>query len=510
MKKILFVFLTALISNIFSADLIRILPVTDEILQITFDEGHIDYFGHGGNRYDGNVIYYDALKIPDAVNVEKYRVNSSDDSNYLESLNPLYIGRKAKGVDFNNLYEPSEPQSIKHHWIYLQLPYPLKSGKSYKIILDDIASNFNQYEFVFDEFQLRSPALHVNQIGFVPDAPKFAYLSHFMGSFDHDLHHNGGLELDHFQGNSFFVVRMEDDSVVFSGEIEKRTDKEQTTDFTKDEFENKSSVTRADIWQCDFSSFNQPGEYRIVVENIGCSYPFEIREDIYREPYYFLAKGMFTHRQGIIQDLGYYWEGLQYPADHRTDQGINMYYFADKKDHHTSEVTSNDSLVTGIWGWYHDAGDWDGYAHHFRVPLTLLLLYDMKPENFGDGDLKNRYKMNDSDPWIDEGENGIADLLDEAAWLVRFYKRSWDALRAQGYEDAGVPGYVGVDAGSEDGIPSWEDTRDLALYGGNGVMMAYIYAASAAWLSICLDKNGGGEIDTLDSSAWLDESIQAY
>ena len=38
-------------------------------------------------------------------------------------------------------------------------------------------------------------------------------------------------------------------------------------------------LTGADVWECDFSAFNKPGEYRLVVEGIGCSSVFTIGEN---------------------------------------------------------------------------------------------------------------------------------------------------------------------------------------------------------------------------------------
>lgn len=159
-----------------------------------------------------------------------------------------------------------------------------------------------------------------------------------------------------------------------------------------------------------------------------------------------------------------------------------------------------------MWGWYHDAGDWDGYTHHYRVPMTLLSLYDLKPENFGDGDIGQTYKESEESEWIRQGENGVPDLLDEAMWLVQFYKRVKDRMIAHGYSDGGVPGYAGADAGAD--VPSWKDDRDLALKGGDIVQNTYHYAATAAWLAICLNKSVDGEHP--DSPGWLEEAIDAY
>lgn len=488
---------------LFSADLVRVLPVTDRILQVTFDEGHIDYFGIYEDRYKGNKIYYEALDLSAATDLNRYAMSSADDPAYAVPTHPLHKGSKGKGVDFNNIYDAQEPKVIKHYWIYLELPTAMKTGMTYTLELKQLAGNVNEYTFTYDPFVLRSPAVHVNQIGFVPDAPKYAYASHFMGGFDTEIHQNGGLNLHEYAGNAFHVVRVSDRQIVYSGTMSLQQPK-TAVDFTRDDFEHPN-MTLADVWQCDFSEFKTPGEYKIVVQGLGCSYPFEIARDIYREPFHYTSRAMFTQRQGIIQEIE---PGLVYPRDHRTEDGLEMKYFPNLSGQGKFDPAEAEGNVVGIWGWYHDAGDHDGYAHHYRVPMTLLALYDLKPENFTDGDVNAIYKTDDSEPWIHEGENGLPDLLDEAMWLIKFYKRAKDSLKAQGYSDGGVPGYVGVDAGADGGVPCWEDNRIMALKGGKMVAMTYRYAACAAWLAICLDKFQGAEHP--QSAGWINEARAAY
>jgi hypothetical protein len=492
-------------NKIFAADLIRIQPLTDKILVLHFDEGHIDYFGKNENRFNGNRIYYSPLDLVSAQKPENYQVSSPDDDHFRDPKLPIAIGRKAKGVDFNNIYDAGEPAAIKHHWIYLELPHSLQRGKTYTVALNDFAANVNQFTFIYEEKKLRSPAIHVNQIGFVPAAPKYAYLSHFMGSFDTETHPNGALNLDAFAQSVFHLVRQEDDSVVFSGKITKQRDKNDA-DFNRTDIDfTHPNMTRADVWECDFSAFRIPGEYRIVVERMGCSYPFEIKEDVYRDPYYFTSRAMFTQRQGIIQEIE---PGLNYPRDFREEDGTKIRYFPELKDEEAFDPAGGVGEVKGIWGWYHDAGDWDGYASHYSVPMGLLALFDLKPENFGDGDVHAKYKLAENEAWINEGENGLPDVLDEARWLIQFYQRTKNALIAQGYSTGGVPGYVGVDAGAIDGRPSWEDTRVLALKGADSVLVTYRYAACAAYLAVCLNKFQQGLHP--ESENWISEAETAY
>lgn len=74
-----------------------------------------------------------------------------------------------------------------------------------------------------------------------------------------------------------------------------------------------------------------------------------------------------------------------------------------------------------------------------------MLLYDLAPGGFHNGDVGNRYQLHEYDEWIDEGQNGIPDLLDETVWLLNYYKRARHVLKEYG-GTGGVPGYTGRDA----------------------------------------------------------------
>jgi len=486
-----------------AADLIRIQPVTDKILVLYFSEGHIDYFGIGQERSRGNRVYYSRLDTAAAAVLSNYIISSPDDIRYQSGQGPIAIGRKAKGESFNDLYAAPMPRVLMAHWIYLELPFSMNQGGTYTVKLNNLASNVNAYTFLFDAFSLRSPAIHLNQIGMVPGAPKYAYLSQWMGSFDTPDHPAGALNLDRYYYAPFHLVRSSDGTIVFSGSISRHRHK-TAADFSSTTFSNKN-FTRADVWQCDFSSFNTPGEYRLVVEKMGCSYPFEIGGDVYRQAYHLTSRALFTQRQGVNKEIE---PGLIYPRDHRTEDGIVMNYYPELKTEGSFDPNQGKGSVTGVWGWYHDAGDWDTYPDHYVVPMTLLALYDLKPENFGDGDVGGKYQVDAGEAWIDEARNGLPDLLDEAQWLIKYYKRTREALIAQGYSTGGIPGYAGVDAGAESGTASWQDKRVMALKGADSVLMAYRYAACAAYLCTGLDKFAGGVHP--ESPAWIGEAKTAY
>jgi hypothetical protein len=143
-------------SFIEASDLVRVLPVTNKIIMVQFDEGHIDYFGLHQDRYNGNVLYYSLLDIAAAEDKNNYTIKSTNDGNYSSGKKPVNLGRKSKGVEFNNIYEAGEPKFLSEHLIYLELPNAMASGKTYTLSLNNLASNTNGITFTFDAKNIRS------------------------------------------------------------------------------------------------------------------------------------------------------------------------------------------------------------------------------------------------------------------------------------------------------------------------------------------------------------------
>lgn len=515
----LFLIITATVAihlKINASDLVKVSPVTDKILVIYFDDGHIDY-GSASEGWKGNVVYNNPLNVFSAVQVNSYTIASTDDSNYSEPQKPLYVGRKSKGTDFNVPWAGAN-QWVQEHWIYIELPKPLSRGKTYSINLgNDLQAsvqNKKSISFLYNEFSTWSPLIHVNQIGYKTTAPaKYAYLSQWMGDFNSGIHQSGGLDLSELNGTPFHLVNQDEGRIVYSGKIELRRtktnqDSKPGNNASFDEFAPERNYTHADVWQCDFSEVKTPGNYRIVVERAGCSYPFKISEDPYFEPFYTCMKGLFVQRQGIHK---YIEPGVEIPRDHHPDD-VDVRYNPDFKfwinpNHGPKNWVDGTGSKINLWGGYHDAGDWDTYPHHIKVSLALLMLYDMAPEKFSDGDIGNRYKLNPADEkWIDEGSNGIPDVLDEARWLMDFYRRGRDELLAKKLGTGGVPGeYFGRDAGAGSG--PWQDKREWAVTAESPAATYYL-AATAAWYSECLKKLNTGKNEEINNL--LQEALAAY
>jgi hypothetical protein len=485
-------------------DLMDILPVTDRILMIHIRDGHIDTYGIRQN-ISHNRVYHSPTSIGRATTPANYSITSPGDHNYSSPMNPVNAGRKSKAWEYQDAWNP--PPYVWQHWIYIELPHAMQQGHTYIVHLDNITGNRDSFTLEFDVNRIRSETVRVNMVGFTGNGPKFAYLSHWMGDFSTAGHPDGGLNLDDKAGNEFRVINYLTGETAFTGTIAKRMAK-STRETVSTDFPS-GNYTNADVWECDFSALTIPGEYIVAVDGIGRSFPFDIGNDITREAYYYAMKGLFWQRQGIIAEIEP--DSIR-PRGHHPDDIVWRFdpeWHGEGYD--VSGFNTDSPQVHGVWGHYYDAGDWDGYVSHNRVPAQLLFLYDLAPEGFHDGDVGNRYKLHEDGDWIDEGNSGKPDLLDEAVWLLEYNRRARNILLDYG-GTGGVPGYVGRDGISPSNITAWLDTREWYI-SGNNPEATFLYAGNAAYYAISLKryhelKGGTGNHPEYDE--WMTEAIESY
>lgn len=486
-------------------DLMNVSPVSDKILMIHIRDGHIITYGINEGPED-NIIFHAPTDLDRAVNPVNYSISSSDDPNYSNRRIPVETGRKSKGWEYQHGWD--DPPFIMQHWIYIELPDTMTQGKTYTVNLNDITDNQSSYTFTFDANRIRSETLRVNMVGFPENGQKVAYLSHWMGDFDTPVHRNGGLNLDDKQNAECRIIEYNSGEIVYTTTINKRMGKNER-ETVSDDFPS-GNYSNADVWECDFSTFSTPGEYVLAVERIGRSFPFEIGNDITREAFYYAMKGLFWQRQGIVKEVEP--DSIIPRAQHPDDIVWRFDPEWQGQGYDVSDFNTNSPQVHGVWGHYYDAGDWDGYASHVRVPMHLMLLYDLAPDRFHDGDVGNRYKHHESDEWIEEGRSGKPDLLDEAVWLLNYYKRARHILKDYG-STGGVPGYTGRDAiPYGNSITAWMDTREWYI-SGNNLESTYGYAGLAAYYAVNLNQYhqlNGGNGNHPEFDEWLTEARESW
>ena len=493
---------------LYAGDWIDISPITDKILMIDIKDGHICYGAGAGVA--NNAIYNRTTDTNAVVAFSSYTLSSTDDINYATARQPISIGRKSKTIEWNTVYAAGNvPKYVWGHWIYMEWPTALVQGRHYLLTLTNgLVDNNTARSFVYDVNTLRSETVHVNQIGFPTNGPKRAYLSQWMGSFNTPTNSEGGLNLSNKVGNAFRLINQATGQAVYTNIVPSgvRWCKTDAETYNTD-FQPRMNFTHADVWELNFDGFSKTGEYVVAVDGIGCSFPFQISNESTRDPFYYAMKGLFWQRVGIVKQVA----GSKFmPRDHHPNDIVWRY--------DSNCVTVSSLGISGFntkapqvfsgtnppftGGHYHDAGDWDqDGGSHWMIPMTLMLLYDLAPTNFYDGEVGNKYKFSVTDTnWIDEGTNGIPDILDEAAWLINFHKYARTNLLAVG-ATGGVPGYVGRDACS--GPASWLDTRDWWVTGENPTS-TYYYAASAAWFAACLGTNNASY------ATWTNEAIASW
>jgi hypothetical protein len=484
-----------------ASEVVEVLPLTDQILMVRFDDGSIR-----DDRFSGTALDVSAASQPGS-----YKISSTDDGTYSSAKAPTQVKRKSKATEFADLCESwnnttgcvnKSVDHAKEHWIYLFLPSPLTPKKNYKVDVGGLATNGATHSFSFDPDRVRSEAVHVNLIGYPPSAPrKHGYVYHWMGD-------GGGLSLSSYQGKQCRVVKASDGSMVHQSTLVFR--KAATNQETGQTADTKNgNFLGAEVYECDFSSFRTPGEYRVAVDGIGASFPFRIAEDVYRGPFYYAMKGLFMNRSGIAISEKH-GDGYPRPVPHHPSltpgfAGKLKYSTTRHYDVHESDAYDGDKSTweaglrgdLNTWGWYQDAGDWDAYPAHSRVPLGLLFLYEAYPGVFFDSELN-----------IPESGNGLPDLLDEARWLIRFYHRTRHAILDAGYGTGGVGGArVMGDLWGDNGYTSWTDTNRMWVVSGEDPWMTYRYAGLAAQLAYVLAGLGKPDPEGID---WSAEARAAY
>ena len=497
-----------------ASQLVEVLPLTDHVLMVHFDDGSVT-LAQPGQDVHADVVDVAPIDRSAASSAGSYSISSTDDPAYATAQKPTAVGRKSKGTEFANHCDSwngsacvdTSPDRALEHWVYLVLPSPLQAGKTYTIDTGALATNASKTTITFDVTKLRSEAVHVNTVAYQADAPaKYGYVYAWQG----DL---GGLDVSSLVGRACHLMRTSDGAMVFDATLAFRKSKTNVETAYASDTPNQNFLG-SDVADCDFSSFTTPGEYALVVDGVGSSFPFRIDPDAMRAPFDAAMKGLYIHRSGI-EIQAQYAGGFSRPAPHNPEitpgfagqlkYTTTRYFDVSNSDASPSDKAAWEAGIKGpidTWGWYQDAGDWDAYFTHASIPALLLTLYEQHPEHFTDGELQ-----------IPESGNGIPDVVDEARWLIRFYHRTRHAIMDAGYGTGGVGGarVMGDLWGSDlpDGVVagSWQDTKRMWIVSGEDPWTTYRYAALAAHLATVLQSIGKPDPEGID---WKAEAIAAW
>ncbi len=346
--------------------------------------------------------------------------------------------------------------TLRLHDIVLDIGAGLSEGDEVSVTVDPrVTAGVNTRSFTMGE--VRSRAVQVNQVGYLPDGPKVAYLGCWLGSYPDANAVNGAADATAHSAEynrlpawalrfdappAFHVADATTGATVWSGTARFRAAGDAPYANSMGIRMNLSSLN---VYELDFSAFQTPGKYRLVVDGVGRSHDFTIAANVYSKAFKKMSTGVFAQRCGFALDPEHA-DGWRRMACHAT--GIkastiarrSVSEFADFDAGLETDGSGNPKILQAAGG-HHDAGDYNPRSH-IDVAQRLFWAYELAPEKFYDGQLN-----------IPEAGNGVPDIIDEGLWAVRL----WEGLQD---EDGGV--YDGTESR---GDPSLCQTVELDTQG---------------------------------------------
>jgi hypothetical protein len=266
-----------------------------------------------------------------------------------------------------------------------------------------------------------SPAIHVNQEGYVPSLPKKAMIGYYLGDMG---------EMDIPASSGFALIDARSGESVYTGSLTPRRDVGYRT----------IPTPYQKVLVADFSEFTRPGEYRVRVPGLGTSLPFLINDGIAMGFARTYALGLYEQRCGTGNDLPYtrFVHGACHIAPAQIPvQSDSQFAFtwatiasyggapgADNPPQVAPALTSEASQLypfvrkgtIDVSGGHHDAGDYSKYTiNSAELIHYLIFAVDSIP---GVAKLDNL--------GIPESGDGISDILQEAKWEADYIAKLQD------------------------------------------------------------------------------------
>jgi hypothetical protein len=265
-----------------------------------------------------------------------------------------------------------------------------------------------------------SPAIHVNQTGYMIAYPKKAMAGYYLGSL-------GELDLTQIPITNFTIIEAHSTNEVFRGQLASRRDRGFP-------FQCYQRVLEA-----DFTALKKPGEYRLFVPGLGTSFPFFIGDDVAGAFARTSALGIYHQRCGMPNELPFtrfthdacHVAPAEVPDTSRRFNSVNESLkketanYKDNPRHTAPQLKSvADSLYpfvnrgpVDVRGGHHDAGDYSKYTINSAAFIHhLVFAADVFP---GVAELDNL--------GLPESGDGKSDILQEAKWEADFLAKMQDA-----------------------------------------------------------------------------------
>jgi endoglucanase len=216
-----------------------------------------------------------------------------------------------------------------------------------------------------------SAPIKVDQVGYLPGAAKLAVVT---------------ATAKPSETQAFEVKRASDNVTVFKGTLGPA---------------NLDADTGDSVQLADFTALHEAGTYYLDVPQVGKSWTFSIRPDVFVRPYYLAMRAFYGQRCGTAVDLGSEFPGYTHAACHL------------KGEFHSSSGKQGERDNVGGW---HDAGDYGRYMVNSGITTgTLLWTWEIY------GPKLKSIKLN-----IPESGNGTPDILNEARWNLEWMLKMQD------------------------------------------------------------------------------------
>jgi hypothetical protein len=330
----------------------------------------------------------------------RFTVSSPDDPAYatpVAAVSASYWVRPER-------YSIRRPINIKHTWVYLQLPSPLKAGCTYVVHEDalswqglaiatgePIAENVNRTPDVSGVWQgdrqHHSQSIKINQVGYKPSAQKRGYLSQFAGYADATRH--TPVDVDFSAFGAFEILDDTTGKTMWTGTVSSASNK-------------RDPLSQSRVWTLDFSAFETPGRYRLHVPGVGVSYPFHIADDVFNHAFGVLMRGVYHQRCGVALERP--WTRHTHPVCHYDDGRVPSFDAYQKPS--LDFIPQQEGATFPCARGHHDAGDYGKYTVNGALfAYSILQAFEVYPEQL----------LYDHSP-VPEAGNGIPDLLEEVKW----------------------------------------------------------------------------------------------
>ena len=452
--------------------LIGVKTIDKDYIMVHFRDGEVRYrddatgpsayLGHTFVEGDDTLFVFGHRLDPEvAGNAANWIISSKDDKGF-GSRSAVAAWRKSKPMNTDNTLT-----SELDHWIFLQLPKAMKQGSTYTVSIPEaIGSDKTEAEVTFDIWSSVSEAVHVNIIGYSPEEEtKAADLYMWLGD-------GGQRDYTSFEGKKVWLYNTETGKKQKAGKV---TFWMSATESDKEA--NRKNMTGSDVWNIDFKDA-EPGRYRLVVEDVGCSMDFDISNDVYFQPYHYSVRGYYYMRLGEPIDPritpvprqpqfipGENPKGLViYKTDlhpwHpdwrklRGDVWDEPHFKMPQQSAFWAHRLPGNPVNDIVRGGHSDAMDWDRHLAHVSNIYDLLLPYILTDGRLSEDNLSIR-----------ESGNGIPDLLDEARNEVDFFLSIRDGeAYSQGVTNPSADWTVMYQAGCTT-MAAWANAANCAMLG---------------------------------------------